>query len=254
MISKEVFPGIDVLTSPGEAFLRNLGVTFFDNLVGNFVIPSMAEDTATFPGEDASAASASMAPASLTLAARRVTHTQAISKETLVQTSPTVYSSIVQNLIDGIWKAISYDVMDTVASDCGVSQTESIGTYPTFTNIVNMEASTLGLDLKSPAYVATPALKSYLTVTAYMTNQVGIWKDDMVNGYPAYSTPAQNTNVITFGDWSKMAVGLWGPIEIVVDPFTDAKKGLINLTAVALVDTGCYNKRGFKIFTNASTA
>jgi hypothetical protein len=254
VIEKTVFPGIDVLTSPAEAFLRSLGVTFFVGLTGNFIVPSMAEDTGVFYGEDVSAASASMATASLTLAPRRVSHSQAISKETLAQTSPGVYSGIVQNLVNGLWNCVTNDLFDNVRVDCTSTNEKRLGTYPTWTDLVNMEASLGGKFLGSPAYVITPSMRSYLTTTAKMTNQGPIYENSKINSYPAYAVPAQNANVISFGDWNRSCVGQWGPIEIVVDPYTDAKKGLVNLTIVGLFDTGVYNKRGIVNFIDASTA
>lgn len=254
VINKQVMSGIDVLTSPGEAFLRQLGVTFFDGLIGNFTVPSMAEDTGTFPGEDASASSANMVSASLTLAARRVTHSQAITKETLSQSSPSVYASIVQNLINGVWNAVTNDLFDTLDTDAATQITDLTYAVITYGAVVNQEASLNGLQLVSPAYVTTPALKALMLSKAFMTNQVGIWYNDKVNGYDAYAVPAANARKVYFGDWSRVCVGQWGGLEIVVDPYTDAKKGLINLTAVGMFDTGCYNKRGFAILKDASTA
>lgn len=253
MITKTVAPGIDILTSPGEAFLRQLGVTFYPGLVGNFAVPSMAEDTATFPGEDASAASAGMTPDSLVLAARRVTHTQQISRETLAQTNPAIYQSILQNLVNGVWNAVTYDVFDTLETDAA-TQVGGFGGGPvTYTDILNMEASIGGLNIGAGAYVTTPVVKSYLK--GLNAGSAGIkfaWEGDTMNGYPAYGVPAANTDKIYFGDWSKQAVGQWGGIEIVVDPYTRANKGLIQLTAIGSFDTGCVNKRGFAIMTDAS--
>jgi HK97 family phage major capsid protein len=247
MITKSVAGGIDVLTSPGEEFLRTLGVTFYEGLNGNFAVPSMAEDLATFPGEDASAASAGMTPDSLVLAARRVTHTQSISRETLAQTNPGVYAAIVQNLVNGIGNALVKDVMATVISDAA-TQLKTTGTTLTYTNIVDMEASIGGLSIGNAAYVTTPTGKSFLKRTVVLGTDNGpIWQKNEVNGYPAYSAPQLAANKVIFGDWSKEVVGKWGSYEIIVDPYTDAKKGLINLTIVALVDSGNANKRAFAI-------
>lgn len=252
IINKQVAPGIDILTSPAEAFLRNLGVTFFPDLTGNFVVPAMAEDTGVFYAEDTSAASASMTPASITLAPRRVSHSQAISKETLKQTSPGVYNGIVQNLFNGLWNCVTNDLFDQMSVDCASTREGRTGTSLSWTDMVNMEASLGGLNLISPAYVTTPAVKSYLSTTARMTNQGPIFENGKINSYPAYGVPAANTKKITFADWSKSCVGQWGPIEIIVDPYTDAKKGLINLTIVGLFDTGVFNKRGFATLVDVS--
>ena len=255
IIEKQVFPNIDILTSPAEAFLKQLGVTFYTGLTGNFVLPSMAEDTATFVTEAISdASSASMATASLTLTPRRVSHTQAISKETLSQTSPGIYAGIVQNLNNGLWNAVANDVFDQLRVDCGSTNESSLSVYPTWTNFVDMEASMGGKILNNPAYVVTPSMRAYLETTAKMTNQGPIFENGKINSYPAYGVPCQNSTVITFGDWSSAAVGQWGPIEIVVDPYTDAKKGLLNLTIVGLFDSGIVNKRRFKSYLDASIA
>jgi hypothetical protein len=246
VIEKQVFAGVDVLTSPGEAFLRQLGVTFYPGLVGNFVVPSMAESTAKFVTETQNASTANLATTSITLAARRVSHTQSISKETLAQTSPAIYNSIVQNLVDGLWNCVTNDLFDQVRADCtSTNEVNILTTSLNFTHLVNMEASIGGLMLAKPAYVTTPAVGAYLKTLPKLTNQVGVYEDDKINGYPAYAVPAQNANVVTFGDWSRACVGQWGPISIIVDPFTSAKSGLINLTIEGLFDTGVYNKLGF---------
>lgn len=256
IINKEVANSVDILTSPGEAFLRQLGVTFYPDLTGNFVVPAMAEDLATFAGESVDASSANMAPESLTLAARRVTHTQNITMETLAQTNPAIYNGIVQNLVNGIWNAVTNDVFDTLESDAATSVVTATAAGLIYGDLLNMEASIGGLNIGSGAYVTTPAVKSYLKKTIAVGTGSGdpIWMDNEVNGYPAYGVPAANANKVYFGDFSRMAVGQWGGIEIIVDNLTKAKQGEIVLTAVALFDTGCTNKRALVFTTDVSVS
>ena len=241
--------GIDVLITPGESFLRELGVTFYENLNGQLALPSMDEDLATFPGEDASAASANMLPDSVVLAARRLTHTQSITRETLAQTNPQVYQTVLQALADGFWKAVVYDLFDQVDTDAA-TQVSTMATTLTYADMVNAEASIGGLGIGSASYVTGPTGKSFLKRTIALGTTVGpaIWEGNEINGYPAYGTPGANANKVYFGDWSKAAVATFGPsLEIIVDPYTNAKQGRINLTVVGLVDTGVQNKRAFCI-------
>ena len=253
MVNKTVANKLEILTSPGEAFLRKLGVTFYPNLNGNFVVPNVGEDTATFVGEDASAASANMAPASLTLAARRVSHSQTITKETLAQTNPAIYSGIVQNLVNGIWNAITNDVFDTLQTDAASQVYTATASGLSYGDIVGMEASIGGLDIGAGAYVTTPSVKAYLKSLAVLGTDNGpVWQGETVNGYSAYGVPAANTNKVYFGDFGKCAIGQWGGVEIVVDPYTQAKQGRIVLTAIALADTGVTNKRGLVFTTDVS--
>jgi len=244
IINKSVANSLDILTSPAEAFLRGLGVTFFPGLTGNFVVPSMAQDHATFPGENTDAADASMNVVDLVLAARRVTHAQSITKETLAQTNPAIYNGIVQNLVDGIWNAVTYDLFDTIQTDAATQIVGVTAAGLVYGDLVNMEASIGGLNIGAGAYVTTPAVKGYLKQKIAIGTGAGpaIWDMDTVNGYPAYGVPAANANKVYFGDFSRTCVGQWGGIEIIVDPYTLAKSGKIQLTAVALVDTGVTNK------------
>ena len=246
VINKTVANSLDILTSPGEAFLRSLGVTFFPGLTGNFVVPSMEEDTATFPGENVDSADASMNVADLVLAARRVTHAQSITKETLAQTNPAIYNGIVQNLVNGIWNATTNDLFDNIETDAAGRNVGMTATGLVYGDLVNMEASIGGLNIGAGAYVTTPAVKGYLKQKIEIGTGAGpaIWNDDQVNGYPAYGVPAANTNKVYFGDFSRTCVGQWGGIEIIVDNLTLAKAGKIQLTAVALVDTGVTNVLG----------
>lgn len=254
IINKVVDNSLDILVSPGEAFLRTLGVTFYPGLTGNFVVPSMAEDTATFPGENTDAADASMNVVDLVLAARRVTHAQSITKETLAQTNPAIYNGIVQNLVNGIWNAVTNDVFDTIQTDAATQVVGMTAAGLQFGDLVNMEASIGGLQIGQGAYVTTPAVKGYLKQKTSSTYGDFIWMDNEVNGYPSYGVPAANANKIYFGDFSKCAVGQWGGIEIIVDNLTSAKAGKINLTAVALVDTGVTNKLGINFSADVSAA
>jgi len=252
VINKTVAPKIDIITSPGEAFLRSLGVTMYDGLTGNFVVPNMAEDTAGFVNEASLGASANMTYTTITLAGRRLTHTQSISKETLNQTNAGVYNSILQNLLNGIWTAVVYDLFDQIEVDAATQKTTFGAGTLDYSKIVQQEASIGGLMIGSAAYVTTPTVKAYLKKTAGLTNQEAIWSDNEVNGYPAFGVPQANASTIYFGDWSKAVVGSFQGIELIVDPYTSAGKGLINLTVVGMFDSGCANPRAFNILTNAS--
>lgn len=247
IINKSVANSVDILTSPAEAWLKQLGVTFYPGLTGNFVVPSMAENTAKFMLESSTAESANMAHDALTLAARRVTHKQAISRETLAQTNPAIYASILQNLYNGVWNAVTNDVFDQLETDAATQETTTTAAGLAYADIVKMEASIGGLSIGNAAYVTTPTIKAYLKQKALLGTDNGpAWAlDNTLNGYPAYGAPAANANSIYFGDWSKVAVGQWDSLEIVIDPYTEAAKGNIVLTIIGLFDTGVTNKRAF---------
>jgi len=247
VINKTVANSVDILTSPGEAWLRELGVSFYPGLTGNFVVPAMAENTAKFMLESSTAESANMAHEALTLTARRVTHKQSISRETLAQTNPAIYSSILQNLVNGVWNAVTNDVFDQLETDAATQKTTTTVAALAYADIVKMEASIGGLSIGSAAYVTTPTTKAYLKTKPLLGTDNGpAWSlTNELNGYKAYGVPAANAGKLYFGDFSRVAVGQWGGLEIIVDPYTNAGKGQIDLTVIALFDTGVTNKRAF---------
>lgn len=248
IINKTVANSLDILTSPGEAFLRSLGVSFYTGLTGNLVLPAMAEDTGTFVSEDASAASASMTPEALTLAARRVTHYQTVTRELLAQTNPAIFAGIMQNLYNGVWNAVANDWADTIESD-GATQISVTGATITYANLCDMEASIGGLSIGAASYVTTPIGKAYLKgLNAASADIKFVWdSDNTIAGYPAFAAPCVNANRVYFGDFSRTNIAQWGPLEIIADPYSDAKKGEIRLTVVGLFDTGVSNKRALAI-------
>lgn len=256
--------GVDVITSPGETFFRNLGVKIYEGLVGNFTLPSMGESRGYFVDESKDGSTANQASASVTLAARRITHSQAYTKEMLTQSNPGIYASFVQDLIDGIWTGIGYDFFTQFEGDAAAQViTHGVTTTTTLqTHLVDLEASLGGLQVGPCAYLMHPKTKSYLKKNIMYGTTSGpmIWTNNEVNGYPAFAHPAVpasgavGNERIYFGDWSKAAIGSWGPLEVIVDPYGDnAKAGKITVTVIGLFDSGVQNKRAFSYLDDAST-
>ena len=246
IVNKEVGP-INIMNSPGITFLQKLGATFYTGLNGNLTLNAQAEMNGGFVSEGADSSTASMAPESITLAARRVAHLQTFSRELLDQTNPAVFNTLLQGLIDGLGVSVCTDFFAQVNLDAtGQISKMAAANGLVFGDVVNLEAS-LGSYLSglvSPSYVTTNGIRGYLKQKPKNTYQQNIWDDGEVNGYPAYGVPNVAANAMWFGDWSKCAVGQWGSIDVILDPYTYAKSGKLAVTVTGLFDSGCANKRG----------
>lgn len=79
------------------------------------------------------------------------------------------------------------------------------------------------------AYVCTPkvygALKS--TPKAAGTAEM-ICQNGMVNGYPVLVTNYMDADSIGFGVFSNAAIGQFGDMDLVIDPYTGAKSNVVN--------------------------
>jgi HK97 family phage major capsid protein len=251
-ILNKTVQNVDIIYSPAEKLLRDMGVRFMTGVGSQVVFPSMSEDNATFVGEDSIALDASMVTTSNTLTPIRCSHTQAITKETLAQTN--ILNDIKQNLYNGIWNAVAEKFFNEVDTDAATQLCTKGNETLSFNHIVNLEAS-VAYDLVKPAYVMKPQTKSFLKKTPKFSSAINaIWENDKVNEYPAFSSPFCNQEHIYYGDWSKTVLAVYGNgIEIIVDPFTKANYGEVVLTAIGLFDCGVINKRAFSILSDAST-
>jgi len=241
----------DVLTSPAESFLRTLGVTMWTGLNGQVYLPYMDQETASFVAEATCNGDASMNILDNSIAPRRITNSQTVTRELLAQTNPCVYQSILDNLVTGIWNGVLTDAFDVLDTDAA-TQITTTGTTVTYVDVLNLEASLGCFDINAK-YVSTPTGKATLKQLATVASVAGpAWMGNELNGTPAYSTCFANAHKLYYGDWSKFVVGQWGGLEIIVDPFTYAKCGKITVTVLGLFDSGTINKNAFAILDASS--
>lgn len=248
IINKWVAPIIDE-RFPYETLLLDLGIKRYDrNINANIVVPRLSESMATFVQETESAVSADISTNSVTMYATRVSLTQGITLETTAQTTD-YYSNILLNLVDGLYKAVAFQFFSRVKNQVLLSSTSGTVTLKT---LANMEASLGYVNLVNPKYVCSPQVKATFKSTAGLPySQFPICVKNIVNEYPLISTPAvlgvgnedlHYGDFVFFGDWNKgTAIAQWNGIDIIVDPYTDAKKGIVNLTAIGMFDCAVVN-------------
>jgi len=251
IINKVVDPTVSIKRSYGEQFLRDLGVRFYEGVTGNLVLPSMAETTATLTAESGTATSASQAPTSNTLSAKRIDVVQGYNREFLAQTS--VYDSLLQDLVDSIGVQMVYTFFDNMATDAVDASVAGTTAGVTYSDVLGLEknlADVMG-DIK---FVGTPAFKQYLkNLNASSANIKFAWGDDnTLLGLPAMAANGVNANQLWLGDWSKSAQAMFGDMEIIVDPYSVKKSGKVEVYAVQLADSGTSNYRHFSWITDGS--
>ena len=104
--------------------------------------------------------------------------------------------------------------------------------------------------LGDPAWLTTPGIKSDLKLLARLANTIGlpVWADDdTVSGYMARSSnqvpsngvrgDTSNNHALILGVFATMVIGIWGNgFELVVDPYSLKKQGMIELTTFGMID------------------
>ncbi len=139
------------------------------------------------------------------------------------------------------------------------------GAAPTWTQIVSMEAyvSYFNADVGSLAYVTDALIRGTLKVVAKIgsTFPIFLWNteapDFPVNGYPCGITnllpqnltkgTGTNLHAMTFGNWEDLIYAFWSGMDVIVDPYTSASQGAVNI--ITLQDFDC-NLRHYQSFAN----
>ena len=57
-----------------------------------------------------------------------------------------------------------------------------------------------------------------------------------IDGTPVYNTSNVGATNVAYGDFSQLAIGQWGGIDLTVDPYTKAADGKVRLVINAFFD------------------
>ena len=272
-----------VFTEPGSfiEMLRNrmvttqMGATFLPGLQGNVDFPRQTA-AGTFswraenPGTNVSLTD--LATGSVELRPNDGTSATSYSRRLLAQSVINVELLIREDLTS--IAAIGLDL----AALHGAGGTEPTGLYSqsgvntvafngvvTYEKIVEMETDIVAsnADLWRMGYVTTPEIRGAAKTTQKFsgTNGDPIWTGSVLegdmNGYRSMaSNQASKTlgsgaeHAIFFGAWQHLLVGEWGAMELIVDPYTLARQGLIIVVIFLIADIAVRYPAAFCVGTN----
>ena len=93
------------------------------------------------------------------------------------------------------------------------------------------------------AYVANPVLMKDLKRSAQVTAITAGVQGNLVNGYPTFYSNGTTKDIgvsgdFLFGDFSKLYIGMFGGLDITVDPYSKAINGEVRLIVNQYIDWG----------------
>lgn len=149
--------------------------------------------------------------------------------------------------------------------DVGVYSIGANGGAPTWTQIVAMEAfvAYFNADVGSLGYITDALTRGTLKTTAKIgtTFPIYLWNteapDFPVNGYPCAITnllpqnltkgSGTNLHSMIFGNWEDLVYAFWSGMDVIVDPYTSASQGAVNIVTLQDFDV---NIRHYQSFAN----
>lgn len=257
---KFVEPGQFIELLRTRMYVALMGATILNGLRGPVTFPRQTAATSgTWLAEEATLG-ANVMPAfnTVALAPKTLMLNTGFTRQLLVQAAFAV-EQIVRNDIAAVYgRAID------LASLHGAGGSEPTGIYAasgvnavafggtvTYAKIIEMvnAVAVANADFGALGWLATPGVASkslQLLEIAGVAPKIwtGGYNGGTVAGYPALATNQLKANMgagtnehgLIFGNWNELMIGNWNALEILVDPITSKLKGIIELTAFAMVD------------------
>jgi len=118
------------------------------------------------------------------------------------------------------------------------------------------------------AYLVNAQTRGKLKSTSMVSGQNGfVWDggDTPLNGYRAGVTNAVPSNLtkggsgavcsaLIFGNFSDLIIGMWGTIDLMVDPYSGSNAGTVRVVALQDVDVAIRHAESFATMVDALSA
>lgn len=129
-----------------------------------------------------------------------------------------------------------------IANYSGINAVAFAGVNPTFAELVQMETEVAAdnADVDNMAYVLNARMRGgFKTTPKFASGTDGglIWEPGKtVNGYSTEVTNQIQNGDVFFGNFSDLLIGLWGGLDLIVDPYSNSKSGTLRIVVFQDVD------------------
>ena len=241
---------IDVLRNASS--VMQAGATMLTGLSGDVKIPrKTAASTAGWISTEGGAASESEPTfGQVTMSPKVIGAYSDITRLMMQQSSLDIEALIRNDLSTGIALAIDNGALQGSGSSgqpTGIANTSGINTptafaaaNPTFAEVVAMETAVAEDNalMGNLAYILPASMYGALKTTAKDSGsgQFVVGPDGNVNGYRAIVSNQVTAGDLYFGNFADLLIGMYGGLDITVDPYTASTSGTVRIVALQSVD------------------
>lgn len=281
LVATELLSGsfIDMLRN--AMVIDRMGVRMMTGLVGQIAIPKQTGSaTAYWVAENGAPTESQQAVGQVTMSPKTVGAFTDISRKLTLQSSISVEQMVNQDLATVLGLAIQQAAISGTGASNQPSGlltliTPSVigganGLAPDWAHIVGLETavSVANADMGTLGYLTNTKVRGKLKTTEKFTGTSGqpIWDNSgqPLNGYNAGVTNAVPSNLvkgtsgatasaIVFGNFADLMIGMWGSLDIMVDPYTGSTAGTVRVVALQDVDVAVRNAESFATMVDALT-
>ena len=240
-----------------------VGANILTGLSANTTIPVATASTVEWEGEVDAAANGGAQFGKVELTPTRLASFVNISKQLLLQNGAAAEQAIIRDLGRATAQKMDAAIFSRASvtgapASLGALATSEI-TESAFSNLASIMLDFVTAEAKlaevgglegNLAYVASPALMAQLKQSAQVANVNPGMQGNLINGYPTFFTNGcTKTGTASadffFGDFSKLYMGMFGGLDIMVDPYSVAVNGQTRLVLNQYMDWGVSDGAGF---------
>jgi len=254
MVATENLGGSFIEMLRNRAVVAKAGATFLTGLQGNVTIPKQtAANTAYWLSTEATQITeGNLTLGQLSLTPKNVGAYQEVSRQLLLQNSPSADSLVMNDLARVLAIAIdlaAFEGSGSAGQPLGITGAAGLGsvsgTSMAWAQLVEFQTDVAASNALADkfAYVTTPAVAGLLMARSRFTNtDTPVWEgallDGKVGGFPAYATMQLTAASMIAGDFSNVVIGEWGQLEIAMNPYANFQAAITGIRAIQTVDVG----------------
>lgn len=225
--------------------------TSMGGLVGNVDIPKQTGGaTAYWLGEGDDATEGTPTIGQIELSPKTLAAYTDLTRRLMMQSTPDAEGIVRRDLVNAVAQAMDYagfygsgtaNQPRGLKNYTGINAKDFAAANPTFAELVEMESliAADNADLGQMGYIMNALMRGHLKTTPKFGTgtETTIWEPgNTVNGYRTEVTNQVATGDVFFGNFADLIIGLWGGLDLTVDPYSLSKSGGVRIVVFQDVD------------------
>jgi HK97 family phage major capsid protein len=259
LIFTDARPGSFIELLRKRNFLTGLGVTILSGLTGPVGIPKQTGASQVYwKGEGVAAAETEPSVGQVTMTLKEMSAWTRFSRSLMLQSSIDVESFVRNDLVTvmaleqarvALYGLGSASQPEGLKLTTGINTVDFAANQPTYAELVNMETQVAAddADIGTMGYVTNATIYGGFKTTekATGTAQFVLEPGGTVNSYNVVRSNQVETNDVFFGVWSQLVLGLFGAVDLQVNPYSEDKEGNIRVVAHQAIDYAVRHPQAF---------
>jgi HK97 family phage major capsid protein/HK97 family phage prohead protease len=249
---------IDVLRNSSS--VMQAGARMLPGLVGNVAIPkkTAASSGGWISSEGGAAAESEPTFGTVSMAPKNVGAFTDMTRQLILQSTPAIEALVRDDLTQALALAIDKGALEGSGSSgqpTGILNTSGVNkptsfaaAVPTFAEMVAMETAVAEDNalFGNLAYITDAATYGGLKTKAKDAGSgMFVLEGGEANGYNVIRTQQATAGNVYFGNFADCLIGMWGGLDLLVDPYTASSSGTVRVRALQTIDVALRNAVSF---------